>query len=66
MRVLLVIAGVVTMLVGVRLALRVRRWSPRITPDFSDYEPGPDVLDWARAIAPIVAGVTLLVVAVGA
>ena len=65
MRLVLVIAGVAIVLVGVRLAVRVGRWSPRISPDLSDYDPGPDVFDWARAVAPILVGLTLVVAAIG-
>ncbi len=66
MRLVLLIAGVGALLIGARLALRVRHWSPRISPDLSDYDPGPDVFDWARAVAPIVVGLGLVVIALSA
>lgn len=64
MQLVLVAAGVVILAVGVRLVYRVRRWSPRVSPDLSDYDPGPDALDWARAMVPILIGLALVVVAI--
>ncbi len=64
MQVLLVIVGAATLLVGVRLAVRVHRWAPHVSPDLTDYQPGPDVFDWARAVAPILVGGALLLAAV--
>ncbi len=48
------------MIVGVRVAGRLRRWSPRVSSDLTEYDPGPDFIDWAQAALPTVLGVALL------
>lgn len=54
-------AGVLT---GLLHARRLRRWAPRSSPDLTEYDPGPDFLDWLQAVAFVAAGMVILVIAI--
>lgn len=56
----LVLAGIAGVVGGALLAVRLRRWQPRIRPELGEYDPGPDAIDWLEAAALLVAGVALL------
>ena len=59
----LITAGAIGVLIGLSLTRRLWRWTPRISPDLTDYDPGPDFLDWLQAASLVVLGTSLLVVA---
>lgn len=58
--IVLLLAGLAGLVAGALLALRLRRWQPRIRPELGEYDPGPDAIDWLEAAALLVAGVLLL------
>lgn len=49
---------------GADTTAALRRCRPRTSKDLSRFDPGPDLIDWIGAIAPIVAGVGLIIVAI--
>lgn len=55
--------GIAAMVVGALVAVRLRRWSPHSNADLSDYDPGPDAVDWMQAWGLVGAGVALLLIA---
>lgn len=59
----LIVAGLAGLLLGFKLTRRLRRWSRRISPDLTEYDPGPDFLDWLQATSLVVLGTSLLVAA---
>ncbi len=59
----LIFAGLAGVLLGLTLTRRLRRWTRRISPDLTEYDPGPDFLDWLQAVSLVVVGTSLLLAA---
>jgi hypothetical protein len=62
-RALLVLLGAVALGAGIRRIRSLRRRGPWVSPNLIEYRPGPDLLDWAGAVALLVIGVLLGVLA---
>jgi hypothetical protein len=60
--ILLLMAGLAGLGLGLVLLRRLVRWSPRVSPDLTEYDPGPDFLDWLPALSLVVASSAMLIV----
>jgi hypothetical protein len=63
MKAALTLTGVVAVVVGLLAIRRVRRWRPMIDREVGSYDPGPDLIDWVEAVAPLAVGVVTLILA---
>ncbi len=59
----LIFAGLAGVIFGLMLTQRLRRWTRRISPDLTEYDPGPDFLDWLQAASLVAVGTSLLLAA---
>ncbi len=55
--------GAAAVLIGLLVANRLRRWRPHSNADLTDYDPGPDAVDWMQAWGLVAAGSALVLIA---
>lgn len=63
LRIFLFVGGVAALVRGLVMIRRLARWEPTVRPDLTEYEPGPDILDWTLAVLLVAAGIAAIVVA---